>query len=104
MILEAFSQVLRQEHYQGGPCAKEILHKWLKHILSQPFPHSQVDRVIYREIAMLRVSRKIAFTGRSATGECLLRSLYLYCESYERWQFRRWLHDLKPHNFNQLSQ
>ena len=37
----------------------------------------------------------------SKSGEILLNSLYLYCDSYEQWQFSRWLHHLKPHNFNQ---
>jgi hypothetical protein len=103
MILEAFSKILHEERRRTGDSAKTILHRWLLGILTEAIPEDNVGRVIHAEIALLHVSGKTAFASRSQTGETLLNSLYLYCESYERWQFGRWLHELKPHYFNELS-
>ncbi len=108
MILEAFSIVLRQgycaENTAAGPTAMDILHHWLRAILSKPFPEGNVEKVIHAEISMLCCEEQVAFMPRSRSGESLLKTLYYYCESYEQWQFNRWLHHVKPHYFNrQLS-
>lgn len=103
MILEAFSQVLHLEREQTGDPAVDILHRWLHRILTQRETSDNTTKVIHMEIAMIAQHGQIAFLGRSPSGERLLNSLYIYCESYENWQFSRWLHDLKPHAFNDSS-
>ncbi len=103
MILEAFSQTLRREWEQDENPATEILHGWLFNILTEASPIDNVSKVIHAEVALIDVSGNPSFIGRSKTGETLLKSLYLYCESFERWQFSRWLHHLKPHHFDQIS-
>ncbi len=100
MILEAFSKVLHEERARTGDSAENILHDWLQDQLAcYDAELDNVTRVIQTEVAMLNISGQIVFTGRSTTGQTLLDSLYLYCDSYEQWQFRRWLHHAKPHSF-----
>ncbi len=103
MILEAFSKILHEERRRTGDSAKIILRRWLLSIMSDATPEDNVSKVIHTEIALLHISGRTAFASRSQSGEKLLNSLYLYCESYERWQFGRWLHELKPHYFNEMS-
>lgn len=103
MILQAFSQVLRRE-WQHPECpAVDILHRWLLAILTEAEPKDTISKVIHTEVELLELSDRITFIGKSKTGHILLQSLYQYCESYERWQFNRWLHQVKPYYFNQLS-
>lgn len=103
MILEAFSQILHQEWHGEGASAVGILHRWLFGQLAEAHPRSHVTKVIHTELELHEAHEETIIVPRSKTGELLLRSLYMYCESYERWQFSRWLHHIKPNNFNKLS-
>lgn len=101
MILEAFSRILHDRWHQTERPARTVLHEWLQEIIRHPgMPRNNVERVIRTELAMIRANRRRYFVGRSPSGQILLDSLYDYCESYERWQFRRWLHHVKPQAFN----
>ena len=101
MILEAFSVVLHRERDQTDLPALAILYRWLVGILTEAEPQDNVSKVIHTELSLHYTPGQLTFSPKSKSGEILLNSLYLYCDSYERWQFGRWLHHLKPHNFNQ---
>lgn len=99
MILEAFSEVLREEYHQGRT-AEEILHAWLSAHLDTPAgEENSVGRVLHTEVSRLNLNGETWFTGRSASGNRLLDSLYSYCKSYESWQFSRWLHHIRASDF-----
>lgn len=99
MILEAFSSVLHIEKRRTGHSAVHILHAWLMNILSEAHPADMVSKVVHAEVELIHQKGNIAFRPKSETGNILLQSLYRYCDSYEHWQFSRWLHELKPHEF-----
>ncbi len=103
MILEAFSDVLKDQFEDMDSSAVEILHAWLLNVLAEPTPSTQVSKVIHTEIELFELAGHPVFIGKSSTGDTLLKTLYFYCESYERWQFGRWLHQIKPHQFNEVS-
>lgn len=101
MILEAFSTVLHQEWGKNEDSAQDILHRWLLNILTESEgPANVIHNVIRTELSLLNISGEAVFAGKSSTGATLLQSLYLYCDSYERWQFSRWIHHLKPAAFH----
>lgn len=100
MILEAFSQTLHSHWHPTECSAVVLLHRWLLGILTEPDPQDMVSRIIQTEVALLNMPAHPTFVARSTTGKTLLNSLYQYCDSYEQWQFRRWLHESKPHHFN----
>jgi hypothetical protein len=102
MILEAFSHVLHREWGREDNSARDILHRWLLSVLTEAEPKDNVSKVIHTEIALLNAPGHAIFLAKSDTGETLLNSLYMYCDSYENWQFGRWLHEIKPHRFNQI--
>jgi hypothetical protein len=99
VILEALSKHMH-EGARNGQKPVDVLHAWLEDVLHFPgrYDH-QVSRVIHTEIALLRVNGAVGFEGRSETGRILLDSMYEYCQSYENWQFTRWLHELRATDF-----
>jgi len=99
MILEAFSEVLHRERQRTGQQALDILQRWLLSILSEAVPADNIERVIHAEIALADLTGQPVFLSKSGSGEILLKSLYTYCDSYEHWQFRRWLHNLNATAF-----
>jgi hypothetical protein len=100
LILEAFSDYLRQSHQPPGSPEKVLL-AWLKEILSlPPAPDDMVGRVIHAEIAMEHLHGRLLFEGKSRTGRQLLKSLLCYCRSYDHWQFTRWVHELRASDFS----
>ncbi len=102
MILEAFSVTLRQEWKLGEQPAKSILHRWLLKNLTEANPQDHVTKVIQTELKLLHLPQhQLGYIAKSPTGQTLLKSLYQYCDSYEQWQFSRWLHELKPQSFKQ---
>lgn len=101
MILEAFSQQLHSQYCYKQRSAQTVLQNWLLAQLSEALPNDIVTRVLQTEIGMDDTTTGlVAFYGKSTTGEVLLNSLIIYCDSYEHWQFRRWVHELKPATFN----
>lgn len=106
MILEAFSTVLKDEWQESGWPAKRILHQWLTQELSAPKPKQpqteaeHVRRVLQTELRLAKGAGHTALLPQSTSGERLLKSLYLYCDSFEQWQFSRWLHAVKAHQFS----
>ncbi|MBS1953039.1 MAG: hypothetical protein JST89_02575 [Cyanobacteria bacterium SZAS-4] len=118
MILEAFAEYLKAADPKTP--STEVLAQWLIERLSTP-PRNNVDRVVHCEMAMLKtgksqVERKLkdvvsepkdlsayTFTGKSASGKRLLRSLYEYCLSYDSQKWTRFVHNLKASDFNRRS-
>lgn len=126
MILEAFSQYLHH-HYprhalaldtlsltgEGGelvsrnkveaeemPAITDILYEWLYKHLSIPCQEQDpVSRILHTEVVMVHFDEAYYFEPASPSGEVLLESLEAYCESYDNWQFSRWLHNVKASDF-----
>jgi hypothetical protein len=114
LILEAFAEYLQVADDKIP--ATDILARWLWERLSIP-PETVVDRVLHCEIqlSLAKGARKGAcievaggsgrtkptyvFTGNSASGRRLLKSLYEYCLSYEQQKWARWVHSLKASDF-----
>ena len=116
MILEAFAPLLqryyrryRQPHNEptARPSALSLLQAWLYRHLSAPKPLSttwaarHVHQVLRTEITLVATHPFLVFQGNSAGGQRLLESLTAYCHSYEDWEYRRWLHQLKASDFAQ---
>jgi hypothetical protein len=114
MILEAFSQVL--QHNTAKAPATVLLSQWLLNILLSE-PSDSVARVIHAEIGIAEEACAkevymndastsvygIGFSGHSASGWRLLKTLWSYAHSYDHWQFRRWLHRAQASDFNSVS-
>ena len=113
MILESFSQVLHQQwHPKSSPAHHVLTHWLLSYLLSGPeadtrLPDEPVDlihRVLETELCVIEAKgRPPVIVARSQTGQILLKSLYQYCESYEQWMFRRWLHQASADEFNEFD-
>jgi hypothetical protein len=106
MILEAFSEVLHQYYHHSERSATAVLQQWLHYHLSHPCPQpcNHIHRVLLTEIQYIEGSSSLmVFSGRSPSGDKLLASVYDYCQSYENWQYRRWLHTVQPKDFAPLT-
>jgi hypothetical protein len=100
LILEAFSDYLKEEHNRERS-PEQALMAWLTRILLlPPAPDDMVGRVIHAEISMVHMHGRALFEGNSHTGRKLLKSLIEYCRSYDHWQFTRWVHDLRASDFS----
>lgn len=115
MILEAFSQTLKQR-FPAEKNAARILFQWLAGYLTHAPSGSVttgasfdpvVAHVLHAELEWCEAGPDepvlASLHPRSATGEILLKSLLDYCQSYEDWQYRRWLHQLRASDFNSLQ-
>ncbi len=98
MILETFSQYLKQQ-YSEDASAEAVLHQWLEQQLNLTTPDN-IGKVIQTEIVKVHFDDEVWFVGTSDSGAQLLESLYQYCASYDRWQFSRWLHNVKAADFS----
>ena len=114
LILEAFAEYLQVADDKIP--ATDILARWLWERLSIP-PETVVDRVLHCEIQLslakgvrkgpsyeaegagVRAKPTYVFTGNSASGRRLLKSLYEYCLSYEQQKWARWVHSVKASDF-----
>jgi hypothetical protein len=102
VILEAFSQVLRAPE-NADRRAMTVLSQWLNNTLIAD-ASDPVSKVIHAEIERhVFPPRGAVFQGRSPSGDRLLASLMEYCQSYEHWQYSRWLHQIKASDFSALS-
>ena len=124
LILEAFSHVLKHEHNLTRQPPQLILHRWLLAMLVEPpaddpclkpadsvpiedtedtgtetIPDTVVKKVLQTEFNLHYVDDYPIITAASASGQRLLSSLQWYCDSYEQWQFRRWLHQAQVNSF-----
>lgn len=99
MILKAFSEYLHS--YTNDIPSHIILCRWLKDILNK-IPQTNVERVIHYELTLIQSEEGIfAILGSSMSGQKLLENLYKYTQSYDNQTFSRWIHELKPNDFNQ---
>jgi hypothetical protein len=71
----------------------------LKH--PTPSTEDKVRDVLVAEIELTLETPVLLFQGKSPSGDILLKSLYEYCLSYEDWQYRRWLHEVKASDFSE---
>jgi hypothetical protein len=102
MILEAFAETLKAQFLQRGS-AIHVLQQWLLWHLKHPTPTTEdkVRDVLLAEIELTLETPVLLFQGKSPSGDILLKSLYEYCLSYEDWQYRRWLHEVKASDFSE---
>jgi hypothetical protein len=118
LILEAFAEYLQVADDKIP--ATDILARWLWERLSIP-PETVVDRVLHCEIQLslakgarkgpsfevagagARAKPTYVFTGTSASGRRLLKSLYEYCLSYEQQKWARWVHSVKASDFKSCN-
>jgi hypothetical protein len=109
MILEAFSQYLREPEHAGQP-ALGVLARWLQEQFSEPVrsgvPISEpagmanhVRRVLQAELDYSFDEGQFYFFGLTRYGQRLVKQLTEYCHSYDNWQFTRWLHHIKASDF-----
>jgi hypothetical protein len=111
MIIETFSRVLRHPDHAGRP-AREVLLEWIADVLSgQPWQMldtmtddtltpTQVHAVLtYAFKVTVDAQGKLSVRPHSTAAQQLLHSLLDYAESYESWQYRRWLHHQKASDF-----
>ena len=75
------------------------MNAWIHDTLTSGRPQNNVARVLHAEFALLVVDAETVIIPRSRYGEKLLHSLQHYCESYEHWMFRRWLHEANTSDF-----
>lgn len=105
MILEAFSRILQSQQPVTDEPAQVILHRWLVSLLEQPLDSNDagsvdhVVRVIQTELALSYTNQRPVIMAKSLSGQRLLHTLQWYCDSYEQWQFRRWLHQANTAHF-----
>jgi hypothetical protein len=104
MILEAFSHILKQETQNTQALkAVELLHQWLEAQLTGPEPeaYDPVRAVITTELERKTLGRVVVFEAKTPTGARLLKTLYGYCQAFEDWQYRRWLHHRQASDFGE---
>jgi hypothetical protein len=113
MILEAFSNTLKAE-FSPTRRASVVLRQWLLGYLSQPNPASadKVHCILVAELELTTIpsddsANAVALMQliqpKSPTGLTLLKSLVFYCDSFEHWHYRRWLHQLNASDFKEAS-
>ena len=102
MILEAFAETLKAQFLQRGS-AIHVLQQWLLWHLKHPTPTTEdkVRDVLLAEIELTLETPVLLFQGKSPSGDILLKSLYEYCLTYDDWQYRRWLHEVKASDFSE---
>jgi hypothetical protein len=113
MILEAFSTTLKAE-FSPTQRASVVLGKWLIDHLSHPNPSSsdKVHCILTAELELTPRPDQLSLATlplhqlvkpKSPTGVTLLRALMFYCDSFEHWHYRRWLHQLNASDFREAS-
>jgi hypothetical protein len=63
----------------------------------------QVEQKLKNAVSETKDLSAYRFTGKSASGKRLLRSLYEYCLSYDSQKWSRFVHNLKASDFNRRS-
>lgn len=118
MILEAFSEHLKahnqpltsamvadalltsaQKPTPTKSHSREVLFEWLNEQLHVADAEDHVTRVIQAELALVVYQGQPFVTPITDSGRRLLDTLEHYCDSYDHWQFSRWLHVLEPGDF-----
>jgi len=98
MILKAFSKYL--QNFNADVPAVIALSKWLREKIIKE-PEDNVDRVIQKELAILKNKRGLfLIVARSDSGRVLLDSLYEFALSFDNHKFSRWLHKVKASDFS----
>jgi len=97
MILEAFSQYLKQQDETIS--ADILLSKWLREKLKHS-PQDNIQNIIHAEIEFSADENgNLIFKGKSKSGKILLDALYNFAQSYEQQKFGRWVHKLRASDF-----
>lgn len=118
MILEAFSEHLKahnqplttamvadallttaEKPQPAHSYSRELLHEWLVTQLQVDSPDDHVIRVVQSELALVVYQGQPYIAPVSESGQRLLDTLEHYCDSYDHWQFSRWLHVVEPGDF-----
>ena len=102
MILSEFSKVL-QDHEQDivkGKSSLDFLMEWIKNILSKR-PKTNVEKIIHTEIALCEnKTGDFLLVAKSDSGRVLTKTLYEFCESFDRHVMRKWLQNKQATDFN----
>jgi len=101
MIISAFAEYLKT--FNSDIPSVVILSRWLKSKLMKE-PENNVERVIHSEICLAQSKLGVfMLVGKTPTGKILLESLYNFALSYEQHKFSKWVHDLKPGDFQRID-
>ena len=97
MILKEFAKYIQDFNVEVP--AVILLSRWIREKIAK-HPEDNVDRVVQKEIALLKNKRGLfLLLGRSDSGRRLLESLYEYALSYDNHKFSKWVHKLKATDF-----
>lgn len=97
MIIKEFSQYLQK--LNADIPAVVLLSCWIREKIQQN-PETNVDKIIQKEIALLKNKRGFYLLfGRSDSGRKLVEALYEFALSYDNHKFSKWVHKLKASDF-----
>lgn len=101
MILEAFAKYLKEHESRESPFI--LLSQWLKFRLQED-PTDNVGKILHTELQLMETEDgKYAIIAKSPSGQVLLETLHKYVNSLENQKFSRWVHSIKPSDFNPYS-
>jgi hypothetical protein len=113
MILEAFSDYLKHHNppslTQAGKRplpSRQLLEGWLRRYLRNQvavvdLTTYQLCRSIQTEFTLIGWQGKQWIAATSDSGQRLLTTLRHYADSYDQWQFARWMHTTQASDFIQ---
>lgn len=79
--------------------SRAILHRWLMSHLQAAEVDNHVTSVIQAELMLVVYQAQTFVAPVSPSGQRLLTTLEEYCDSYDQWQFSRWLHVINASDF-----
>ncbi len=103
MILQEFSDYLKNETEKAEKTSVFLLFLWLKTKLENP-ALSNIDKIIQKEIYIAK--NKIGqtmFIAKSESGRTLINALYNFALSFEQHKLAQFLHDKNANNFNNVN-
>lgn len=111
MILEAFSDFLKQYDPPGkvrmshaSVASRQLLEGWLKcylcnQVILTDMASVQLSRCIQTEFTLIGWQGKQWIAPTSTSGQKLLTTLQHYADSYDQWQFARFVHKAHASDF-----
>ncbi len=113
MILEAFSQYLKHHNPPAvsltpgvSPVAsRRVLEAWLRRYLRNQVTVTdiasyQLCRSIQTEFTLVAWQGQHWISATSTSGQRLWAALQHYADSYDQWQFARWMHTTHASDFS----
>ena len=112
MILEAFSDYLKQHNPpvltsvgKTSLPSRKVLEAWLRRYLANGVTASDIAsyhlcRSIQTEFTLIVWQGRQWVAATSESGQRLLNTLEHYADSYDQWQFARWMHTTQASDFS----